>query len=279
MITLQMIADLSEAVTDDSNSVFDDSKDIFLRTLCDECIAVLKIDDSRSMILWFLSEKDFVAGDFHYLAEIKNNKNHGCIIAGIEHIEYREFKNGILDGYTESHYQGGNLEYRGIYSHGVRDGYWEWDYNYDGYCEWGKDYGYKFLGPWDVEHYSGGTKLGNFALLETQDDYREAAKDENKIDSDLQEKEIRKIIQNNRIYRGKYNNYVSRAKFQEISNLAPLQLKSSKYPSIYHPVSNYVSDISKRHDRILKNRNLDIDKLSKEIYNIEQGWEYARKGP
>ena len=109
---------------------------------------MLKIDDSRSMILWFLSEKDFVAGNFHYLAEIKNNKNHGCIIVGLEHIEYREFKNGILDGYTESHYQGGNLEYRGIYSHGVRDGYWEWEYNYLGYCEWERTMDINFLDHW-----------------------------------------------------------------------------------------------------------------------------------
>ena len=272
MIKLKTIADLIDYQTDDLTTEFDDSKDIFFKTLEDEYVALLKADDDRSTVLLFSNESD-IPCDFFRLVEIKNNKKHGSSLSCIEHLHYEEFQEGILHGYHESHYQGSNIEFRGFYKNGKRDGWWEREYNYENVDISLEEYSLNVSnGPYWAFQYVNGIHITNMTLLETKNDFMNAAKSENETDYgnyylDKKEEELRNNLSKDQVYFGKGISYISPSAYKKITNLENLELKWSDYP-LLHPVSNYISKVCKRHTDILKKTCLNVNNFPAKSYSI-----------
>ena len=130
MLKISTIADLIGYKTYDFETEFDDSKDIFFKTIEDEYIAILKLDNSKSVIFIILSRYDLARSDFFYTVEIKNNTLNGRAIYWQEWPHYSEFKGGVLHGYHESAFEN-ILDERGFYDKGVRVGWWEYGDKYE----------------------------------------------------------------------------------------------------------------------------------------------------
>ena len=260
MIKLKTIADLIDYQTDDLTTGFDDSKDIFFKTCDDEYAAILKNDNARSIILLFHSWKD-IPNEFYRLVEIKDNKKHGSDLSCLEYLHYEEFREGILHGYHESHYQGGWLEFRGFYKKGLMEGWWEKNYSYmDEKNEY--DQLKSINGPNFIFQYINDIHIVKLRLLETKNDFIDAA---NREDSSAEL--IRKVLLDNRVYSGNGINYISPSTYKKITNLENLELKWSSYP-VYHPVSNYVSKVCKRHTDIIKKANINVNNFPAKTYSL-----------
>ena len=272
MVKLKTIADLIDYQTDDLTTEFDDSKDIFFKTIDDEYMAILKADDVRSMVLLFSNKSD-IPSDFFRLVEIKNNKKHGSDLSCLEHLHYEEFHEGILHGYHESHYQGSNLEFRGFYKNGERDGWWEREYNYENVETSSRECSLNGSnGPYSAFQYVNGINITNLRLLETKNDFKNAAKSENEVDYgnyylDKQEERLRNTLSKHQVYFDKGISYISPSAYKKITNLENLELKWSDYP-LSHPVSNYVSRVCKRHSNILKKACLNVNNFPAKSYSI-----------
>ena len=275
MIKLKTIADLIDYQTDDLTTGFDDSKDIFFKTCDDEYAAILKNDNARSIILLFHSWKD-IPNEFYRLVEIKDNKKHGSDLSCLEYLHYEEFREGILHGYHESHYQGGWLEFRGFYKKGLMEGWWEKNYSY--MDEKNEYYQLKSInGPNFMFQYINDIHIVELRLLETKNDFIDAAiwQIEESKDYALatdwfvksREELIRKVLLDNRVYSGNGINYISPSTYKKITNLENLELKWSSYP-VYHPVSNYVSKVCKRHTDIIKKANINVNNFPAKTYSL-----------
>ena len=125
MIKLKTIADLLDYETDDLTTEFDDSKDIFFKTMWNECIEILKIDHAKSIIFVYSG----LSSDLELSIELKNNKLDGRRIYWSEWIDYSEFEDGALHGYSEYAFQE-ILSERGFYKNGLKDGWWEFGSKY-----------------------------------------------------------------------------------------------------------------------------------------------------
>ena len=114
--------------------------------------------------------------------------------------------------------------------------------------------------------------ISNLSLLETKNEFINAAKSENEVDYgnyylDKQEERLRNILSKHQVYFGKGISYISLSTYKKITNLENLELKWSDYP-LTHPVSNYVSKVCKRHTDILKKACLNVNNFSAKSYSI-----------
>ena len=227
MLKISTIADLIGYKTYGLETEFDDSKDIFFKTITDDYIAILKLDNSKSVIFIFWSG-DFARSDFSYTVEIKNNTLNGRAIYWTEWPDYSEFKDGVLHGYHESAFQN-ILDERGYYDKGVRVGWWEYgdkyeDLLYDDQDDFHKLKDYRAAAFY---HYLNGSSSKTYHSISSEYEYKLAVDVEyeysieekylNKkipeLTKAMKEKNLKERIkdkvESGEIYVGKYNNYFS----------------------------------------------------------------------
>ena len=170
MIKLKTIADLLDFKTDDLTTEFDDSKDIFFRTIENECIEILKIDNVRSIIF----VRDGLS--FEHSIELRNNKLDGRRIYWYEWLDYSEFKDGALHGYSEHAHQE-ILGERGFYKNGLKDGWWEHGDKYHDllFYENREDFhSLENYRPERFEFYIKDILINSFHTLDSEYEYQEA---------------------------------------------------------------------------------------------------------
>ena len=92
-----------------------------------DIVARLELDGGKSIIFSLRGDLD----DFEIDSseEFLNTMKHGKSIFWEEWINYEEYKDGILDGYTEYAHQS-YLSERGFYKNGKKDGWWEFGDKY-----------------------------------------------------------------------------------------------------------------------------------------------------
>ena len=241
MLKISTIADLLGYKTYDFETEFDDSKDIFFKTITDDYIAILKLDNSKSVI-FIIWGNDLGRLDFSYTVEIKNNTLNGRAIYWNEWPDYSEFKDGVLHGYHESAFQN-ILEERGFYDKGVRVGWWERgdkyeDLRYDDLDDFHKLKDYRAAAFY---HYLNGSSSKTYHSISSEYEYKLAVDDEyehslleekylNKkipeLTKAMKKKDIKERIkdkvESGEIYVGKYNDYFSYDTYLKKTNLPKL---------------------------------------------------------
>lgn len=235
MIKLKTIADLIDYQTDDLTTEFDDSKDIFFKTTSDQYIEILKIDNERSVII---VEDDTGSVIF---CELKNNQRDGRLIFLDEYMDYEEYKDGVLDGYSEYAFQT-ILDERGFYKNGVKDGWWEYGDKYTE-CEYFEDrddfHSLENYRAASFHFYLKGHCIRSFWSLDSEYEYQLAFEKEYQYLGDLLDfkKDESYLIWKNvtkeqldggEIVSGRYIDYFSYETYLKMTNLPKLKPPSSK---------------------------------------------------
>jgi len=283
MIKLKTIADLIDYRTDDLTTEFDDSKDIFFKTIEDEYIAILKIDDENSMLFLF-SEHGIKWGEMDYSIELKNYKFHGRYIEWTDVMGYYEYKNGVLHGYSENAFQE-ILSERGFYKNGLKDGWWEYG---DGsmevaYYEDRDDFhSLENYRPSYFDFYSNGFLVNTFLSLDSEFEYQLACEREFTTDLDDRDEGYKKSyfegyartwkewtksdLDLGEIKKGRIFDYFSYETYLKMTNLPKLKTPTGKIEEMYDHRARSID-----YDQILKEYNAlqTKHKVSKDSFEID----------
>lgn len=240
MIKLKTIADLIDKRTDDLTTEFDDSKDIFFKTIEDEYIQILKIDNERSVII---VEDDTGSVIF---CELKNNQRDGRLIFLDEYMHYEEYKDGVLHGYSEGADQT-FLDSRGFYKNGLQEGWWEYGDKYIE-CEYYEDrddfHSLENYRAASFDFYLKGHCIRSFWSLDSEYEYQLAIEKEYQYldeDSDKKKDEsyfdgfagmwkywTKSDLDQGEIVKGRFNDYFSYETYLKMTNLPKLKPPSRK---------------------------------------------------
>lgn len=275
MIKLKTIADLLDFKTDDLTTEFDDSKDIFFKTTDEDHIEILKIDHARSII--FVSSN--LNDTFDISIELKNNKRDGRLIFWSEWMDYEEFEDGFLNGYSECAFEQ-ILTERGFFKNGLKEGWWEYGDKYHDllfYENRGDFHSIENYRPAYLRFYIKGINISEYWTLDSQYEYQEAIKNESEKSvtynsyikgqefwrnswKESTEKWMRDAIESGGTYFGKVQNYISYETYLKITNL----------PKLKPPINEtYARSID--YDQILKeyNKLRTMKKVSRNSFKSE----------
>ena len=272
MIKLKTIADLLGWKTDDLTTEFDDSKDIFFKTIDDEFIEILKIDDERSIIF----NGDFRGSGYDESIELKNNKLDGRHISWCEWIDYQEFKDGVLHGYSEYSFQE-ILGERGFYRNGLKDGWWEFGDKYHDclFYENREDFhSLENYRPASLSFYINDIIINSYHTLDSEYEYQEALEDELRLSTTYMSfkeqeyfcnkyredtlKRMRDAIESGETYRGLYTDYISYETYLKITNLPKFKPPSELADFMYSWCATSID-----YDQILK--EYDVFRAKKKV--------------
>jgi len=259
--------------TNDLITEFDDSKDIFFKTIEDEYIAILKIDDENS-ILFSFSEHDIKHGEITYSAELKNNKINGRCINWAEPLSYEEYKNGTLNGYSEL-IDHEILDHRGNYIKGIRDGWWEFGDKYleiEYYLKRDNFHSLENYRPATFIHYQNGQEINSLSTLDSEYEYELAVFAE--IKSNILDKELLKIqiiktqikekVDKGEIYKGKKTNYCSYETYLKMTNLPNLKINTE---ACFASAINY-DEIENSYFKLIEKKEVSVDKFKNDYVQI-----------
>lgn len=257
--------------TNDLITEFDDSKDIFFKTIEDEYIAILKIDDENS-ILFSFSEHDIKHGEITYSAELKNNKINGRCINWEEPLSYAEYKNGTLNGYNEL-IDHEILDYRGNYIKGIRDGWWEFGDKYleiEYYRKRDNFHSLENYRPATFIHYQNGQEINSLSTLDSEYEYELAVFAEiksNISDKELLKTQIKEKVDKGEIYKGKKTNYCSYETYLKMTNLPNLKINTE---ACFASAINY-DEIKNSYFKLFKKKEVSVDKFKNDYVQIWLG--------
>ena len=257
--------------SDDLTTEFDDSKDIFFKTIEDEYIAILKIDDVNS-ILFLFSEHDIEHGEISYSAELKNNKINGRCIHWAEPFSYAEYKNGTLNGYNEL-IDHEIIDQRGNYIKGIKDGWWEYgdEYMEIAYYEDRDDFhSIENYRPATFIHYQNGQEINSLSTLDSEYEYELAVLAEiksNISDKELLKTKIKEKVDIGEIYKGKKTNYCSYETYLKMTNLPNLKINIQ---ACFASAINY-NEIKDSYSKLIKKKEVSVDKFKNDYVQIWRG--------
>ena len=182
-----------------------------------DIIARLELDGGKSIVFGLRGDLD----DFEIESseEFLNNKKHGKSIFWQEWVDYEEYKDGILDGYSEYAHQS-YLSERGFYKNGKKDGWWEFGDKYLD-MEFDQDHYYAlsdYRAP-SVVFYSQDLVIEQFEITDLDYEYELFAES----DESFNPSNARKVIEDGGIYRGRSGSYLSYATYLKLTNLPKLK--------------------------------------------------------
>ena len=264
--------------TNDLITEFDDSKDIFFKTIEDEYIAILKIDDVNSLLFLF-SEHDIKHGEISYSAELKNNKINGCCINWEEPLSYEEYKNGTLNGYSEL-IDHEILDYRGNYIKGIKDGWWEFGDKYleiEYYRKRDNFHSLENYRPATFVHYQNGQEINSLSTLDCEYEYELAVFAEiksNISDSEILKTQIKEKVDKGEIYKGKKTNYCSYETYLKMTNLPNLKTNTqgmNHYQGVCFASAINYDEVKDSYSKLIKKKEVSVDKFKNDYVQIWRG--------
>ncbi len=267
---------------------FSDTKDIYFKTPEDDYLTLIKLNKINSLLFITNGDGDRVERrEFDITLEIKNGVVNGRVIHWPEWIDYAEYEQGVVHGYSESAFQN-ILDERGFYKNGKKNGWWESGDPCVSYDDNGE--GFHTLDnyrPGSYAQYIDGVQLNSYMSLDSEFEYKLMAEGEygpfTRIYKEFKHHPetfdwikqqlinlVKEKVETGEVYRGDNGSYFSYETYLSLTNLPKLKTPRSQTKELYDHCARSIDydAIYNQYQKILKNKNLKKENFTNDMVKI-----------